>query len=105
MSTITPSEFFRVFNINWPDFMWGAFWIIAVMVFLNTLSIITVITMTYDWIKKHILPKMYDNKLGRLQAEVKSLKAELKKIEVERDALKARFELFKNNFEEGIKGK
>ncbi len=98
------SEFIRVNDISWEAFLWGSLWAVLIIVLFNILVMVTIIPMVYDWMKKHILPKMYDCKIGKVQAENKRLKAQIEIIEVERDKLKARFVMAADNFENGRKG-
>ncbi len=81
------SEFIRVMDLGWPDFLWGAGWIIAVV------STISVVIFTSGWgcgidfYKKNSLPKLNRDQ----KEEIKELKQKLRTVEIDRDLFKGKF--------------
>ena len=111
MNTITISEFMRVFNINWSDFLWGLLWILAVLGIIQIITITTIIVMARQWFIRNELPGLHNYELQKerdkndnLSMENSRLTEQKVTLEVEKVKLKARFLRVRENFEKGIKG-
>ncbi len=98
------SEFIRVNDISWEAFLWGSLWAVLIIIVFNFMVMMSIIPLIYDWIIKYIMPKWYDSKMAKLQAENKRIKVRIEIIEVERDKLKERFVMDADKFENGLKG-
>jgi len=105
------SEFIRLYDLSWTNFLWGLFWLIFAAS-LYTFAIVgaTTIGARQAFIKNE-LPKVHDNMLQKerdknkiLKMEIKILKDEKEELIVKCENMKVRFGLIKTNFEEGLKG-
>ena len=75
---MSPSELFRVLDIQWEPFLWGCLWATIIIIVINA----TVIIITWDLARKDFvknsLPQLHKNKVGELLKEIDGLKQELK---------------------------
>ena len=71
------SEFTRVLDISWIDFLWSSLWAVLIIIIFNFMIMVILIPVIYEWMVKNIMPKIYNGKLGKLQEENKRLKEEL----------------------------
>ena len=104
------SEFIRVVDISWTDFLWFTFFLLSITAIILTGIITSVIVMARQWFIKNELPRLHNKLLEKerkknksLQIVNKSLLNEKKELEIKCDSLRARFILAKDNFEAGIK--
>lgn len=92
---MTLSEFIRVMDLNWLDFLWGGVWGIIITGALSAMIFSSAWAMGRDSYIKNVLPNLYKEQ----RSEIKKLRYELKAALEEIDNYKQKLFIIKESVE------
>ncbi len=93
------SEFIRIIDISWTDFLWMVLWFILITGTYTAVVYSTAWTISRETFNKNIMDQMMNGIISIQKAEIKQLKAQLIKSQTKEQNYKDRLLAIKNSSE------